>query len=104
MPRGGRTVERSKGGLRRVEQLSVDTLERVPWSLLSQTPQTPTEPTEQECPDKPAELTEAVRLLIRETANSLKAAQRRRFLAQTVTRLQLGQRQAQKLFGWGRDT
>jgi hypothetical protein len=50
------------------------------------------------------ELTEAVRTLLIDTADSLHGAQRRRFMAQTVDRLGLGQRQAQRLLGWTRDT
>ena len=50
------------------------------------------------------ELTEAMRSLLFDTANSLHGAARRRFMAQTVDRLDLGQRQAQLLLGWSRDT
>jgi hypothetical protein len=50
------------------------------------------------------ELTEALRTLLIDTADSLHGAQRRRFMAQTVDRLGLGQRQAQRLLGWTRDT
>ena len=43
--------------------------------------------------------------LIRRTAQRLPlGAPRRRYVADTVTTLQLPQRQAQRLFGWGRDT
>jgi hypothetical protein len=43
--------------------------------------------------------------LIIRTAQSLPlGARRRQFMADTVLSLRLGQRQAQKLFGWGRDT
>lgn len=50
------------------------------------------------------ELTEALRTLLIDTANSLQGAQRRRFMAQTVDRLGLGQRAAQRHFGWARET
>jgi transposase len=50
------------------------------------------------------ELTEALRTLLIDTADSLNGAARRRFMAQTVDRLGLGQRQAQQLLGWTRDT
>lgn len=50
------------------------------------------------------ELTEALRTLLIDTADSLHGAARRRFMAQTVDRLGLGQRQAQQLLGWTRDT
>jgi hypothetical protein len=42
--------------------------------------------------------------LLIETADSLSGAERRRFMANTLNKLQLGQRQAAGLFGWGRDT
>jgi hypothetical protein len=43
--------------------------------------------------------------LIRRTADAFPTgAPRRRYIADTVTTLALGQRQAQLLFGWGRDT
>jgi hypothetical protein len=50
------------------------------------------------------ELTEAMRTLLIDTADSLRGAHRRRFMAQTVDRLGLGQRQAQRQLGWTRDT
>jgi hypothetical protein len=50
------------------------------------------------------ELTEALRTLLIDTAASLHGAARRHFMAQTVDRLGLGQRQAQLLLGWTRDT
>jgi Rhodopirellula transposase DDE domain len=50
------------------------------------------------------ELTDALRTLLVDTAASLRGAPRRRFMAQTVDRLGLGQRQAQQLLGWTRDT
>jgi hypothetical protein len=47
----------------------------------------------------------ALRDLIVNTATLLPdGIQRRRFMADTVTKLQLGQRHAAQLFGWGRDT
>jgi hypothetical protein len=39
-----------------------------------------------------------------ETAASLSGAERRRFMANTLNNLQLEQREAAGLFGWGRDT
>ena len=46
-----------------------------------------------------------LRDLIRRTAASVPlGAPRRRYLADTLTTLGLGQRQAARLFGWGRDT
>jgi transposase len=42
--------------------------------------------------------------LIRQTADEFAGAQRRRFLARTVAHLGLSQRQAQRYFGWSRDT
>ena len=50
------------------------------------------------------ELTEALRTLLIDTADSLRGAERRRFMAQTVDRLGLGQREAQQRLGWTRDT
>ena len=50
------------------------------------------------------ELPEAMRTLLIDTANSLRGASRRRFMAQTVDRLGLGQREARQLLGWTRDT
>src|SRR5438270_9902915 len=51
------------------------------------------------------DLTPAMRDLIARTAQALPlGATRRRYLADTVVTLGLGQRQAQQLFGWGRDT
>jgi hypothetical protein len=49
-------------------------------------------------------LQDSVRTLLIETANSLKGAERRHFMAQTVQRLGLAQRVAQRLFGWDRST
>ena len=50
------------------------------------------------------EITVALRDLLIETAESLSGADRRRFMANTLHKLQLGQREAAGLFGWGRDT
>jgi hypothetical protein len=51
------------------------------------------------------DLAPEMRELIIRAAQALPVgAPRRRFIAQTVDTLQLGQRQAQQLFGWGRDT
>jgi hypothetical protein len=50
------------------------------------------------------EITAGVRDLLIETAESLSGAERRRFMANTLNKLQLGQREAACLFGWGRDT
>ncbi len=50
------------------------------------------------------EITPGLRDLLIETAESLSGAERRRFMANTLNKLQLGQRQAACLFGWGRDT
>jgi hypothetical protein len=50
------------------------------------------------------EITVALRDLLVETAESLSGADRRRFMANTLSKLQLGQREAAGLFGWGRDT
>jgi Rhodopirellula transposase DDE domain len=50
------------------------------------------------------ELTEPLRTLLRDTAQTLHGAARRRFMAQTMERLQLSQRAAQRQFGWARET
>ncbi len=50
------------------------------------------------------EITVALRDLLIESAESLSGADRRRFMANTLDKLQLGQREAARLFGWGRDT
>jgi transposase len=51
------------------------------------------------------EITEELRGLVTRTAGSLKqGAARRQYMADTVKALGLSQRQAQTLFGWGRDT
>jgi Rhodopirellula transposase DDE domain len=50
-------------------------------------------------------ITEELRGLVVRTAGALKqGAQRRQYMADTVSSLALSQRQAQALFGWGRDT
>src|SRR5436305_11981136 len=50
-------------------------------------------------------ITEELRGLVVRTTGSLKlGAERRQYMADTVTSLDLSQRQAQTLFGWGRDT
>ena len=50
-------------------------------------------------------LTPELCAFIRQTARSFKVgAPRRRYMAQTLQSLGLGQRQAQRLLGWGRDT
>ena len=50
------------------------------------------------------EITGTLRELLMETAESLSGAERRRFMANTLDKLQLGQREAACLLGWGRDT
>ena len=50
------------------------------------------------------EITEGMRDLVAETAESLSGADRRRFMANTLGKLRLGQREAARLFSWGRDT
>jgi transposase len=51
------------------------------------------------------DLAPELRDLIIRTAQDLPVgARRRRYVADTITTLRLGQRQAQQLFGWGRDT
>jgi hypothetical protein len=51
------------------------------------------------------DISSEMRNLIRRTADSFPhGADRRRFIADTVSSLALGQRRAQELFGWGRDT
>jgi hypothetical protein len=50
------------------------------------------------------EIVGALRDLLTETADSLSGAERRRFMANTLDKLRLGQREAAGLFGWGRDT
>jgi hypothetical protein len=50
------------------------------------------------------DLDEAMRTLLIDTANSLRGVPRRRFMAQTVDRLGLGQREAHRLLGWDRST
>jgi len=51
------------------------------------------------------DLAPELRELITRTAQALPlGAPRRRYMADTIDTLKLGQRQAQQLFGWGRDT
>ena len=50
------------------------------------------------------EIAAGLRDLLTETAESLSGAERRHFMANTLSKLQLGQREAACLFGWGRDT
>jgi hypothetical protein len=50
------------------------------------------------------ELSPPVCTLIRQTADTFAGAERRRFMARTLEQLNLSQRQAQRYFGWGRDT
>jgi transposase len=50
-------------------------------------------------------ITDEMRGLVVRTARSMgQGAERRRYMADTITSLGLGQREAQSLFGWGRDT
>jgi hypothetical protein len=50
-------------------------------------------------------ITDEMRGLVTRTANAMgQGAERRRYVADTITSLHLGQREAQALFGWGRDT
>src|SRR5437660_12147291 len=50
------------------------------------------------------ELSPPVCALIRATAADFSGPDRRGFIARTLAHLALSQRQAQRLFGWGRDT
>src|ERR1700719_321810 len=50
------------------------------------------------------ELSPQVCSFIRQTANAFSGAERRRYIARAVEQLGLSQHQAQRLFGWGRDT
>lgn len=50
------------------------------------------------------ELPHEVCAFIRETADAFSGAERRRFQARTVEQLGLSQRQAERYFGWARDT
>jgi transposase len=50
------------------------------------------------------ELSLEVCALIRQTADDFSGAPRRRYMARTVAQLRLSQRQAQRFFGWSRDT
>lgn len=45
-----------------------------------------------------------VATFIRETADTLAGAARRRYMARALTQLAISQRQAQRYFGWSRDT
>jgi hypothetical protein len=50
------------------------------------------------------ELTDSLKILLKETAKCLKGHQRRRFMAKTVKELGTGgQRLAERELGWGRD-
>ena len=50
-------------------------------------------------------ITDEMRGLVVRTAKSMRlGAERRRYMADTIASLDLGQRQTQTLFGWGRDT
>lgn len=50
-------------------------------------------------------ITDEMRGLVVRTAKSMRfGAERRRYMADTIASLDLGQREAQTLFGWGRDT
>ena len=50
------------------------------------------------------QLSPEVCAFIRQTADTFSGAQRRRYMARAVEQLGLSQRQAQRYFGWGRDT
>ena len=50
------------------------------------------------------ELSPEVCAFIGQTADTFSGAQRRRYMARAVEQLGLSQRQAQRYFGWGRDT
>src|SRR5262249_4490295 len=50
------------------------------------------------------QITAGLRDLLIETAETLSGTERRRFMAKTLNKLQLGQREAAGLFGCGRDT
>jgi transposase len=50
------------------------------------------------------ELSPEVCSFIRQTADSFSGAERRRYMARAVEQLGLSQRQAQRSFGWSRDT
>jgi transposase len=50
------------------------------------------------------ELSPPVCAFIRETADTLCGARRRAYMARALQQLGLSQRQAQRCFGWGRDT
>jgi hypothetical protein len=50
------------------------------------------------------ELTEAMRVLFKKTAQTFHGAQRRRYMAETVEAFGISQRQAERLLAWSRDT
>jgi transposase len=50
------------------------------------------------------DLSPQVCTFIRETADAFSGAERRRYMARAVAQFGLSQRQAQRAFGWGRDT
>jgi hypothetical protein len=50
------------------------------------------------------ELSPDVCAFIRDTADTLSGAPRRRYIARALEQFRLSQRRAQRLFGWGRDT
>ena len=50
------------------------------------------------------EMSPDVCAFIRDTADTLSGAARRRYIARTLEQLRLSQRRAQRCFGWGRDT
>jgi hypothetical protein len=50
------------------------------------------------------ELSPEVCSFIRQTADALSGAPRRRYMARALEQLRLSQRQAQRYFGWARDT
>src|SRR6476646_3357110 len=50
------------------------------------------------------ELAEKVCALLKETAEALRGAERRRFIAHTLDAYELSQRQAERCLGWCRDT
>jgi hypothetical protein len=50
------------------------------------------------------ELTEAMAVLLKNTAEEFHGARRRRYMAETVEAFDLGQRQVERQLGWARDT
>lgn len=50
------------------------------------------------------ELSPEVCAFVRDTADAFSGPQRRRYIAGALQQFDLSQRQAQRLFGWGRDT